>query len=54
MSVKTLVVIIFVGKYCFFVLPVFFMIDYCLFTTTHPDAKRVYIKGIANITEPIN
>lgn len=33
---------------------VFFMTDYCLFTITHPNAERIYIRGIADITEPID
>ncbi|AMD17038.1 hypothetical protein TL18_02760 [Methanobrevibacter sp. YE315] len=30
------------------------MTDYCLFTITHPEAKRIYIRGIADITVPID
>lgn len=30
------------------------MTDYCLFTLTHPEARRIYIRGIADITEPID
>ena len=30
------------------------MTDYCLFTITHPDAQRIYIRGIADITQPID
>ena len=30
------------------------MTDYCLFTVEHPSAKRIYIRGIADITEPID
>ena len=30
------------------------MTDYCLFTITHPDAKRIYIRGVADITEPVD
>ena len=30
------------------------MTDYCLFTIEHPSAKRIYIRGVADITEPID
>lgn len=30
------------------------MTDYCLFTIEHPKASRIYIRGIADITEPID
>lgn len=30
------------------------MVDYCLFTIEHPKAKRVFIRGVANITEPVD
>jgi hypothetical protein len=30
------------------------MTDYCLFTITHPNARRIYIRGIADITQPID
>jgi len=30
------------------------MTNYCLFTITHPNAKRIYIRGVADITEPID
>lgn len=30
------------------------MPEYCLFTVEHPSAKRIYIRGIADITEPID
>ena len=30
------------------------MTDYCLFTVEHGDARRIYIRGIADITEPID
>lgn len=30
------------------------MTDYCLFTATHIAARRIYIRGIADITEPID
>lgn len=30
------------------------MTDYCLFTIEHPKARRVFIRGVANITEPID
>ena len=30
------------------------MTDYCLFTIEHVGARRIYIKGIADITEPID
>lgn len=30
------------------------MTDYCLFTITHPAAERIYIRGVADITEPID
>lgn len=29
------------------------MTDYCLFTIEHQEARQIYIRGIANITEPI-
>lgn len=28
--------------------------DYCFFTIEHPNARRVYIRGVADITEPID
>ena len=30
------------------------MTDYCLFTVEHPQAKRVYIRGVADVTEPVD
>ena len=30
------------------------MTDYCLFTITHPAAERIYIRGVMDITEPID
>ena len=30
------------------------MTNYCLFTITHPNAKRIYIRGVVDLTEPIN
>ena len=30
------------------------MTDYCLFTVEHPSARRIYIRGVADITEPID
>ena len=30
------------------------MTDYCLFTVEHSKARRVYIRGIADISEPID
>ena len=30
------------------------MADYCLFTVEHSQAKRVYIRGVADVTEPID
>ena len=30
------------------------MTDYCFFTIQHPLAKRVYIRGVMNITQPID
>ena len=30
------------------------MADYCLFTIEHLEARRIYIRGIADITEPID
>lgn len=30
------------------------MTDYCLFTVEHSQAKRIYIRGIADVTEPID
>ena len=30
------------------------MTDYCLFTIEHSDAKRIYVRGVADITEPID
>ena len=30
------------------------MADYCLFTVEHSKAKRVYIRGVADVTEPID
>ena len=30
------------------------MTDYCLFTVTHIAARKIYIRGIADITEPID
>ena len=28
--------------------------DYCLFTIEHSEARRVFIRGVADITEPID
>lgn len=28
--------------------------DLCLFTVEHPSAKRIYMRGVADITEPID
>ena len=28
--------------------------SYCLFTIEHTEAKRIYIRGVADITEPID
>ena len=30
------------------------MPDYCLFTVEHSEARRIYVRGIADITEPID
>ena len=30
------------------------MTDYCLFTVEHSKARRIYIRGIADITQPID
>ena len=30
------------------------MTDYCLFTVEHSKAKRIYIRGVADVTEPID
>lgn len=30
------------------------MTDYCLFTVEHSQAKRVYIRGVADVTPPID
>lgn len=30
------------------------MTDYCLFTVELKGAKRIYIRGVADITEPID
>lgn len=30
------------------------MADFCLFTIEHPKARRVYIRGVADITQPID
>lgn len=30
------------------------MTDYCFFTIEHPKARRVYIRGVADITEPVD
>lgn len=30
------------------------MTDYCLFTIEHSKASRVYVRGVADITEPID
>lgn len=30
------------------------MNSYCLFTVEHPNARRVYIRGIADITQPLD
>ena len=29
------------------------MAEYCFFTIEHPNARRVYIRGVVDITEPI-
>lgn len=28
--------------------------EYCLFTVEHPEARRVFIRGIADITQPLD
>ena len=30
------------------------MTDYCLFTIEHPKARRVFIRGVADITQPVD
>lgn len=30
------------------------MTDYCLFTVEHSEARRIYIRGIADISQPID
>lgn len=30
------------------------MADYCLFTVEHSQARRVYIRGVADVTPPID
>ena len=30
------------------------MTYYCLFTITHPNAERIYIRGVVDITQPID
>ena len=30
------------------------MTEYCLFTIEHLDHKRIYVRGVADITEPID
>ena len=30
------------------------MTEYCMFTIEHSEARRIYVRGIADITEPID